>query len=126
MQKHDRHALPARVPVPETAVGNLRHAVISRNLRGDGDGSHRIGDGLAVCRLDRACAERCQAGSEPNVPEECARWPGAVGGMAFVHRRTCSFQYAYFLEDMRGGFNSSNANSHFAECNERISTKRLE
>jgi hypothetical protein len=45
--------------------------------------------------------------------------------MAFVHRRTCSFQYAYFLEDMRG-FNSLNANNHFAECNERISTKRLE
>jgi hypothetical protein len=46
--------------------------------------------------------------------------------MAFVHRRNCSFQYAYFLEDMRGGFNSSNAKNPFAECNERISAKCLE
>src|SRR5436309_215616 len=114
MQKYDRHALPARVPVPETGVGNLRHAILGRNLRGDGDGSHRIGDGLAVCRLDRACAERCQAGSDPDGPEERARWPGAVGGMALAHRRTCSLQYAHFLKDMRGGFNSLDANNHFA------------
>ena len=38
MKKHDRHALAARVPVPETAVGNLRHAVLSRNWRGNGMG----------------------------------------------------------------------------------------
>src|SRR5436309_8875245 len=97
MQKHDRHALPACVPVPETGVGNLRHAVLGRNLRGDGDGSHRIGDGLAVCRLDRACAERCQAGSEPDGPEERARWAGAVGGMALAHRRSAPFSMPIFL-----------------------------
>src|SRR4029077_1956640 len=112
MQKHDRHALTARVPVPEMGVGNLRYAVLGLNLSGDGDGSHRIGDGLAVCRLDRACAERCQAGSERDGREERTRWPSAVGGMALAHRRTCSFPYAYFLEDMPGGFNSLNANNH--------------
>src|SRR5438874_7465393 len=125
MQKHDRHALPARVPVPETGVGNLRHAVLGRNLRWDGDGSHRIDDGLAECRLDRACAERCQAGSEPDGPEERARWPGAVGGMALAHRRSAPFSMPIFLKDMRGEFNSLNASNHFAGCNERISTKRL-
>jgi hypothetical protein len=79
-----------------------------------------------VCRLDRACAECCRADSERDGREERTRRPGTVGGMAFVHRRTCSFQYPYFLEDIRGGFNSSIANNHFAERNERISIKRLE
>src|SRR5713226_5811519 len=126
MQKHDRYTLTARVPIPETGVGNLRYAVLGLNLRGDGDGLHRIGDCLAMCRFDRACAERCQAGSEPNVPEECAHWPGAVGGMALAHRRSAPFCMLIFLKDMRGGFNSSNANKHFAGCNKRISAKRLE
>jgi hypothetical protein len=70
---------------------------------------------LAVCRLDRACAERCQAGSEGDGPEERARWPGAVGGMAFVHRRSAPFRMLISLKDMRGGFNFSNANKYFAE-----------
>ena len=35
MQQHDRHARPAGVPVPETGVGNLRHAVLGRGLRGE-------------------------------------------------------------------------------------------
>src|SRR6187399_102422 len=68
MKKHDRHALAARVPVPETAVGYLRHAVLSQNLRGNGDGSHRIGDNLAVCRLNTTHSKHSQAGSEPNGP----------------------------------------------------------
>src|SRR4029077_3005335 len=123
MQKHDRRAVTARVPVPETGVGNLRDAVLGLNLSGDGDGSHRIGDGLAVCRFDRACGERCQAGSEPNVPEGRAGWPGAVEGMALAHRRSAPFSMPIFLKAMRGGFNSSNANKHFAGSNERTLTK---
>jgi hypothetical protein len=98
MQKHDRHAWPARVPVPETGVRNLRYAVLGWNLRGNGDGSHGIGDGLAVCLLYSACAERCQAGSEPDGTEERAGSPGAVERMALAHCRTCSFWHAYLLK----------------------------
>jgi hypothetical protein len=79
-----------------------------------------------VCRVDRACAERCQADSEPDGPEERARWPGVAGGMALAHRRNAPFSIPIFLKDMREEFNSLNASNHFAGCNERISTKRLE
>jgi hypothetical protein len=46
--------------------------------------------------------------------------------MALAHRRNAPFSIPIFLKDMREEFNSLNASNHFAGCNERISTKRLE
>jgi hypothetical protein len=46
--------------------------------------------------------------------------------MALAHRRNAPFSIPIFLKDMREEFNSLNASNHFAGCNERISTKRME
>ena len=111
MQKHDRHALAARVPVPETGVGNLRHAVLGRNLRGIGMGFI----GLATvwpCAVSIGPAPRRQAAASPmvrrNAPAGRAQLEEWLLPIVDVLPSVCTFFYRLLKKPTLIRWSSSN------------------